>query len=68
MFFIDQNYVYSTTGVCTMYPKIILAFTTLLVAGHAWAPPPTQTVPEPSTLALFASVALAVLVAKRFKK
>ena len=51
-----------------MYPKIILAFTTLLVAGQAWAPPPTQTVPEPSTLALFASVALAVLVAKRFKK
>jgi hypothetical protein len=51
-----------------MYPKIILAFTTLLVAGQAWSDSAPQTVPEPSTLALFASVALALLVAKRFKK
>jgi hypothetical protein len=51
-----------------MREKFALAIVTLAVAAPAWAQPPEPTVPEPSTLALFAAAAIAIMIARKFKK
>ena len=50
-----------------MREKFALAIVALAVAAPAWAPP-TNTVPEPSTLALFVSAAIAIMLVRKFKK
>ena len=49
-----------------MREKFALAIVALAVAAPAWAP--GTTVPEPSTLALFAAAAIAIMIARKFKK
>jgi hypothetical protein len=50
--------------------KICFGHVALAVTAPAWAPDldPTPTVPEPSTLALFAAAAIAIMIARKFKK
>ena len=50
-----------------MKEKFALAIVALAVAMPAWAQP-EPTVPEPSTLALFVSAAIAIILVRRFKK
>jgi len=49
-----------------MREKLALAIVALAVAAPAWAQP--IGVPEPSTLALFVSAAIAIIIARKFKK
>jgi hypothetical protein len=52
-----------------MREKFVLAMVAMAVAAPAWAPGvPVPTVPEPSTLALFVSAAIAIMIARKFKK
>ncbi len=48
-----------------MREKFALTIVALAVAAPAWA---NGTVPEPSTLALFAAAAIALMIARKFKK
>ena len=51
-----------------MKVKFALAIVALSVARPAWTPPTVPQVPEPSTLALFAAAAIAIMIARKFKK
>ncbi len=52
-----------------MREKFALAIVALAVAIPAWAPlDDVSPVPEPSTLALFAAAAIAIMIARKFKK
>ena len=51
-----------------MKEKLALAIVALAVAIPALAGVVTPTVPEPSTLALFAAAAIAIMLAGKFKK
>ena len=49
-----------------MKEKFALAIVAMAVAAPAWAQ--IRELPEPSTLALFAAAAIAILLAGKFKK
>ena len=51
-----------------MKGKIALTVIVLVVTMPAWAGLTNGTIPEPSTLALFASVAIVLVLARKFRK